>query len=147
MTRKTPAARIAFVAVFLALALALVPAALAGHGKPGGSGTSGSNSISLLMVNDANGNGLPNWGDIVTFTVSTTATNAPYVSVACSQNGTSVYGQSAGFFAGYLWPSQQYFTLSSSYWTSGAASCTARLYYSNGTKLATLATLSFTAQA
>ena len=40
MTRKTPAARIAFVAAFLALALALVPAALAGKGKPGGGGTS-----------------------------------------------------------------------------------------------------------
>lgn len=146
MARKAPVARIALTAALLVLALALIPAALAGKGKPsGGGGSTGGGSFSLVMVNDVNGNGSPNWGDTVTFTVSTTMTNAPYVSVSCTQNGTSVYGQSAGFFAGYLWPSQRYFTLSSSYWTGGAANCTARLYYSNGTKLATLATLSFTA--
>jgi hypothetical protein len=46
--RKTPAARIAFVAAFLVLALALVPAALAGKGHNGGGGTtSGSAGCSI----------------------------------------------------------------------------------------------------
>jgi hypothetical protein len=40
VTRKTPAVRIALSAAFLVLALALVPTALAGKGKPGG-GTTG----------------------------------------------------------------------------------------------------------
>src|SRR4051794_25063437 len=58
VTRKTPAVRIASSAAFLVLALALVPAALAG--KPGGN-TSGSSSLTgPVMVIDNNGNGLVN---------------------------------------------------------------------------------------
>ena len=68
----------------LVLALALVPAAVAAKGGSGGgkpSGGSGSSSLSLAdpLVHDANGNGLPNHGDVVTFTVSTTATTQPFV--------------------------------------------------------------------
>ena len=67
----------------LVLALALVPAAVAAKGGSGGgkpSGGSGSSSLSLAdpLVHDANGNGLPNRSDVVTFTVSTTA-GQPYV--------------------------------------------------------------------
>src|SRR4051795_8199868 len=34
-----------------------------GGGKPGGGSTGGSSSMSLVMVDDANGDGLPNWND------------------------------------------------------------------------------------
>src|SRR5215212_1686351 len=84
--------RIAHVAPFVALvvALAIVPAAIAakgGGGPKGGGGTSGSSSISLApLVYDANGNGLPNWSDTVTFNFATSATQ-PYIHLVCSGNG------------------------------------------------------------
>lgn len=98
-------------------------------------------SLSLVLLNSTDG--LPHWGQNVTFTVSTTATSEPYVSLNCSQNGVLVYGASAGFFPGYPWPGSQIFPLSSPSWTGGAASCTAKLYYVNGRKTITLATLNF----
>jgi len=148
MSRKSSAGRIALVAASLVLALALVPMALAGKGKPGGGGggsTSGGGSLSLVMVSDQNGNGLPNWGDSVTFNISTTATSQPNVSLTCTQNGVVVYGAVSGFYAGYPWPWTQVMSLSSQNWTGGAASCVAKLYYFSGSKTVTLASLSFTA--
>ena len=131
----------------LVLALALVPVALAakggGGGKPGGSGTTGSSSLSLAMVTDQNGNGLPNWADTVTFNVSTTATTQPHVSLQCSQSGVLVYTTQTGYYAGYPWPWTQNMGLWSGAWTSGAADCTATLYYFSGSKTITLKTLSF----
>src|SRR5262249_48718099 len=95
------------------LGIALTPAALAAKGASGGgrhgggSGgtTGGGGSLSLVMVTDLNANGTPNWGDTVTFNVSTTATTQPNVSLTCSQNGKVVYGAVSGFYAGYPWPS------------------------------------------
>jgi len=122
----------AAVVALLAAAIFLVPAALAGKGggggKPGGGGTTGGGgSISLApLVYDANGNGLPNWGDTVTFNVSTTATDQPYVNLKCSQNGILVANGSAGYFPGAL-NSGYDFTLNSPSWTGGAAVCTAYL--------------------
>src|SRR5258708_4962558 len=53
-------------------------------GKPGpGAGSGG--SITLKMVTDPDGDGVPNWGEQVTFNVSTTATTQPQVSLQCSQ--------------------------------------------------------------
>jgi hypothetical protein len=135
----------------IALALALVPAALAakggnsgGGGHHGSGGTSGgSSSLSLAMVTDSNGNGLPNWGDTVTFNVSTTASQYPYVSLVCYQNGTLVLSGSAGFYPSYAWPSERDFTLQSGAWTGGAASCTARLYSADNGSETTLATFGF----
>jgi hypothetical protein len=153
--------RIALGAALLVLSLALVPVALAGKpgaasggggggGKHGGGGgsTGGSGSLSLVLVSDNNGNGAPNWGDTVTFNISTTATTQPNVGVTCSQNGVVVYSASAGFYASYPWPWTQTMTLSSQMWTGGAASCTATLYMftSKGGK-SVLATLPFTAAA
>jgi hypothetical protein len=143
VTRKTPAVRIAFLAAFVVLALALVPAALAG--KPGGGGgntTGSSGSLSTLMVVDQNGNGAPNWNDQITFAVSTTATSSPWVRLNCYQSGVWVSTSTAGFFAAYAWAPN--FTLSSGAWTSGAGDCTATLYMvtSNG-RSKTLNTLSF----
>jgi hypothetical protein len=140
--------RFALVASMGILCLALAPAAIAakGGGAGGGSGGSGaSSSLSLVMVNDLNSNRLPNWGDTVTFNVSTTA-SYPEVLVECSQSGALVFSQRAGFFPSYMWSKD--FTLKSSSWTGGAADCAAWLYYStkNGT-FNTVATLSFHVEA
>jgi hypothetical protein len=79
----------------------------------------------------------------VTFTVSTTATTQPNVSLDCYQNGTLVFGGVAGFYASYPWPGSQIFVLSSPSWTGGAANCTATLYYFSGRKTINLTTLNF----
>ncbi len=94
------------------------------------------------MVNDANGNGLPNWGDTVTFSISTTATTSPYVNLSCHQNGVLVASADSGFFSGYPWATQN-MTLKSTLWAGGAADCTATLYYNGSKSKVTLATLPF----
>lgn len=134
-TRILTAASLAVAAV-----LALAPAASA---KGAGATKSGSSSLSVVMVQDANADGQPNYGDTITFSVSTTATTQPYVQLDCSQNGTVVYQHQAGIYAGYPW-SQDYI-LSSNYWTGGPASCTATLEYNTRHGTSTLATLAFTA--
>ncbi len=134
--KPTPAG--VLIAVVLALSLALVPAAFASkgggsHGGGGGGGGGGhkggkgSSSLALAMVADQNGDGLPNWGDTITFDVSTTQTDYPYVEVTCSQNGTVVYSAWAGFYDSYPWPGSQLMPLYSPSWTGGAADCTAVL--------------------
>jgi hypothetical protein len=140
-TRKTPAVRIAFVAAFLVLALALVPAALAGKGgKPGGGGgaAGAGSSISVVGATDQNGNGLPNWGDAVTLNASTTATTSLSVKLSCSQDGVAVLWGQGNYYLG-----NTTFPLQSGLWTGGAADCTAVLYYLSGDKTQTLATLDF----
>jgi len=125
-----------------ALALAASPA-LAGKGggkKPGGGGTTGgSSSLSLVLVNSADT--VANYGETVTFTVTTTNTR-PYVSVNCYQGGAWVYAASAGFFADYPWSKD--FILAASSWPGGAANCTATLYTTtDGIRTTTIATLNF----
>jgi hypothetical protein len=119
-------------------------AAKGGGGKPGG-GTGGTGGLTLVMVTDANGNAAPNWGDQVTFNVSTTATTEPHVDLTCSQNGVVVLGATTGFYASYPWPWTQIMTLSSPSWTAGAADCTATLYYFSGSRNTVLSTVRFTA--
>jgi hypothetical protein len=119
---------------FAALMLVLAPAA---YGKTEPS------SLRLVMVADANGNGLPNWNDRVTFSVSTTATTEPHVSLKCFQSGSLVYTTQTGYYPGYLWPWTQVMTLSSPAWSGGGADCTARLYTFKSGKTLTLQTLSF----
>src|ERR1700747_2790562 len=46
-------------------------------------------NLSLVMVTDNNGNGLPNYGDIITFNVQTNATVQPFVGLNCYQNGVN----------------------------------------------------------
>lgn len=116
-----------------------------GKGKPGGGG-SGTSSLTLVMYTDANGNGLPNWGETVTFNVSTTATTEPTVELLCYQNGVAVYGATSGFYDGYPWPWTKYMTLSSTAWQGGAAQCTATLF-PLGDRRSVLASLQFTAGA
>jgi hypothetical protein len=138
--------------LFAALLL-LVPAAFAAKGsgggghKPGGGSGGGSATISLRMVTDVNSNGTPNYGDTVTFNVSTTATTEPHVRLQCFQNGTLVNTRDAGMYASYPWAWEQNMALSSSLWTGGAANCTAQVYYFSGSNTVWSTSLSFTAAA
>jgi len=124
-------------ALFLSLS-ALSVVAEAGKGGPHLSAGSG---FALVLVNSTDG--LPHWGQQVTFTVSTTATTEPHVSLQCSQAGTLVYSTQTGYFAGYLWPWTQTMTLASTAWKGGQADCVATLYYFDGSKVPTLGTLPF----
>jgi hypothetical protein len=145
--RKPTPAGAAIAAAVLVVSLALVPGALAG--KPGsgggGGGTTGGGTIALVMVNDANGNGAPNYGDTVTFAVSTTATTMPYVTVNCYQGGTLVYQASNGIFAISL--NQNFVLGQTTAWQGGAATCTAYLQnwdsYSKHHSITNLASMNF----
>ena len=139
--KPTPAGAV-LTAAALVVSLALVPAAFAGKGG-GPKSTSGSSTITgPVMVTDANGDGLPNFGDTVTFDESTTATSQPYVNLDCYQNGVLVMNSWNGFFDQALNPTRN-FALYSPSWQSGAASCTAWLdmYTKRGMK--ELASVSF----
>ena len=114
-----------------------------GRKKPGGPNSTA--GLTLVMYNDINGNGLPDWGDTVTFNVWTTETTEPHVDLTCSQNDVIVYGATAGYYESYLWPWTQFMTLSSTAWQGGAAECTAELYYFSGRRSPVLASISFTA--
>jgi len=106
-----------------------------GHNKPGGGSTGGSGTISLVTppVVDNNGNGAPNWHDVVRFNVSTTSTTTPYVNLYCYQNGVFVAGGSEGYFAGAL--DDGNFGLYGGSWAGGAANCTAKLVNGSGSVL------------
>ena len=101
-----------------------------GQGKPGGGGgkppRDSGGTLTLVMVEDANTNGTPNWNDTITFNV-TSSSSSPYVSVKCYQGGTLVYGADAGFYADYPWPGARNMPLYSPAWTGGAASCNATI--------------------
>jgi hypothetical protein len=108
---------------------------------------SSSSSISLVIVSGqtaaAAATASPTYGSQVTFAVSTTATDRPYVLLNCYQNGVWVLAGQAGFYD--LYPFGQNFTLASTAWTNGAADCTARLGSLNpdGTRFRELASTSF----
>jgi hypothetical protein len=116
-----------------------------GHG--GGGSTTGGGTIALApLVQDANGDGEPNWGDVVTFTITTSA-GAPFVNLQCSQDGSVVLVGWKGYFEGSL-DSNWNFGLSSGAWDGGAASCTAYLKVQNSRGTwTTLASTAFAAGA
>jgi hypothetical protein len=142
---KSRVTRIALSAAvtILVLGLGLVPVALAGKGGRGGGGTTtGTGTISLRLLNSTDG--LAHVGQKVTFDVSTTATQYPWVTVDCYENGAWVYHASNGIFPTSL---GQDFTLASNTWWSGPADCTAWLqnwdnYAKHGT-ITNLASTSF----
>ena len=105
-----------------------------GH-KGGGGTTTGSGTISLVSppVVDTNGNGSPNWHDVVRFNVSTSSTSSPYVNLYCYQNGAFVAGGSEGYFPGAL--DDGNFGLYGGSWAGGAADCTAKLVNGSGSVL------------
>ena len=136
MIRK-PAAILVVTGVAL-LALLLIPATFAAKGGNGGGGKpsgGGDGTISLVLLNSTDG--LPHYGQQVTFAVSTTATSYPYVTLKCSKNGSLVYQASKGIFPTSL---GQLFTLGPTpSWQGGDADCTATLedwdsYSKNGKK-------------
>jgi hypothetical protein len=136
--------RVAQVATILALVVALLaPAAIAakGGGGKGHPGWDDDSSLALVVLESIDG--LPHYGQQVTFNVSTTATSRPYVQLSCFQGGTLVAAGSAGFYDDYPWPWERNFTLSSNSWTGGAADCVAELTYWNGRRWNTLTSLSF----
>jgi hypothetical protein len=66
----------------------------------------------------------------VTFDVTTTVTDRPFIQLMCWQGSTGVYNNSTGDFDTYMF--DPWLTLDSSYWTAGIeASCTARVYHYN----------------
>jgi hypothetical protein len=143
VTTRTSKSPIVLASIFCIAALALVPAALAAKGGGGGAKPSGGGGTVTgpVMVSDANGNGLPNWGDTITFKVSTSA-SWPSVQLDCYQSGAPVYVATTGYYATYMWSNS--YTLDNWQWTSGAANCTATLYTTNKNgSSTTLATLSF----
>ena len=114
----------------------------AAHAAKGGRTSGSGSSLSLVLLNSTDGSA--HYGQQVTFKVSTTATDQPFVELDCYQNSDWVYWASAGFFPSYPWQWAQDFTLRSDHWTSGAAQCTATLYYVAGNgRSRTLATLKF----
>jgi hypothetical protein len=140
--RKPTPAGAALAMVALVVSLALVPAAFAGKGG-GPKSTSGSSTITgPVMVVDNNGDGLPNWGDTVTFNVSTTATTTPFVDLNCYQNGALVASGTKGFWDGSIDPNWN-FGLSSPTWQSGAADCVASLEMQTKKGWSQLASVSF----
>lgn len=114
--------RVALMAAVGALCLVLAPAALAakggGGGKPARGGTA---TISLVLLNSTDG--LPHYGQMVTFTISTTATAEPWVNLKCYQSGALVADGWNGYFDGSL--TGRNFGLYSPQWTGGAGDCTA----------------------
>jgi hypothetical protein len=116
MRRTTVTLAVAAVALFVAAGAALA-------GKP-------SSSLSLVVLplgapagSSTTGAAAASYGGQITFDVSTNETAQPYVNVRCYQGGVFVYDNWGSFANG----SQPSFTLSSNYWTGGAAACTARL--------------------
>ena len=134
-TRDTRRGRtiLSAIAVGLLAAALVSSSALAARGgggghKGGGGSTGGTGTIALAtpLVVDNNGNGLPNYTDVVTFNISTTATTTPYVNLVCTQNGVLVASGWRGYWAGSLDTSWN-FGLESGAWPGGAADCTAYL--------------------
>lgn len=134
-----------FVLIFAAVGTyAIVQSFAASNAKGGGKPVrGGANGLSMSVVNDVNKDGLPNYGDTITFAVSTTATTEPHVRLSCAQNGAVVYTNQSGYYPTYPWPSTQNMTLTSGAWTSGGADCTATWYYFNGSKTVDAGSLSF----
>ena len=88
------------------------------------------------------------FGGSITFDITTTATQYPWVTLTCSQNGVLVYQLSLAQFLGTVY--SRTFTLGpTNAWESGAADCTATLEnwddYSKNGKIYPLASKTFAA--
>lgn len=129
--------------------LVLLPSqALAARGgeRGGGKGGKDTSSVTLdvVMVDDADADGVPDHGDTISFAFEQSETTEPHLELICTQGGVVVYGATTGYSADYPWPWTREMTLSSQAWSGGAANCTAELYYYGSRKTVTLGTLSFT---
>lgn len=91
-----------------------------GGGKPSGG------TIQHYLLDGADA--VANHTERVAFTVTTTATDRPFVGVRCWQGTAWVLDGYTGYFPTYMF--EPWVTLDSSYWTPDQpASCTARLFY------------------
>ncbi|MBX4201597.1 hypothetical protein KW803_01720 [Candidatus Saccharibacteria bacterium] len=87
--------------------------------------TAPTDGFKLVMVTDANSDGLPNFKDVVTFSFTSLSTT-PSVKLECFQNGVLVSSETDGFYPDYPWDTN--YELGPTYvWTSGSANCTATL--------------------
>jgi hypothetical protein len=111
--------------IALVAVLALSTSAMA---APGGNGNGKGAKAAV------NGNGgtivldqsAPHFGDQVTFTVSTSSTDKPWVFARCYQSGVLVYDQRHGLYDDYRF--EPVFTLGPTMkWTGGGANCVADL--------------------
>jgi hypothetical protein len=104
---------------------AVAPANAAKGGK-GDGGKPGATSLALVVLDS--GDAVARHGDRITFAVSTSKTDRPFVGVTCWQGEVGVFNSSIGIFPEYMF--EPSLTLDSTYWQAGAeASCTARAYY------------------
>ena len=112
--------------LILGLTAGSVFAAKGGNaGKGGGPSGSTSSTLALIVMDDATA---ARHGGRVTFDVSTTATDRPFVGLRCWQGANWVYDGYVGYFETAMF--DEWFVLDSPYWTAGVdASCTARLFY------------------
>jgi hypothetical protein len=126
--------------VALAILIAVASPALAKGRKSAGGGSAPTGSFKLVMVDDKNANGVPNWNDAITFAVTSSA-QYTFVDLRCYQNGTQVLFVSHQIPGSYFTTT---FYLKGYSWPSGAADCNARLYSANSdmTNQVTLATMS-----
>lgn len=123
----------------------LVALALAGTASGGNKSSSSISPPIVVSTGSApapSTSTLPQYGDTITFTVSTTATSQPFVNLVCYQNGVLVANGWGAFFAGGL--GGENFVLSSPAWSGGAANCTANLdMYVSSSKYKVLTSTSF----
>jgi hypothetical protein len=129
------------VAVGAALASAMIAGPAFGQKNGNGGNKTSTSSLRLVLLNSTDG--LPHWGQKVTFKVSTTATSQPFVSLRCFKKTTLVYSAQAGYYPSYPWPSAEKMVLKSNAWKSGGADCTATLFYASGNRVITLTTKGF----
>ena len=129
-----------FIALALVTVVAIVagPATAGGNGKGGGKGkpgggkpSGGTGTISLVLLESADG--LAHYGQLIRFSVATTATSEPWVHLKCYQGGALVAEGWEGYFERAL--SDGDFGLSSPTWTGGEADCTALLETPQGAQL------------
>ena len=111
----------------------------------GPAGAGGRSSISLVRMNETARleSSNPTFGEQVTFAVSTTRTDWPWVQNVCFQDGRLVYEEWHGFWPGYY--REPVFTLGPTpSWDSGPADCEGRLVrQSNGGNMQSLATTTY----
>jgi hypothetical protein len=140
---KTVVILAALMAITILPALAAKGGSGKGHGGNTGGTTGGSGTIAMRLVDPTDT--VANFKDQVTFDISTTATQYPYVHLMCYQNGGLVAEGRQGFFPTAL--GDEWFYLGpTGNWQGGAADCTAYLemYVSSGkTNWQQLASTSF----
>src|SRR6187200_3063071 len=105
-----------------ALIAALVVGVIAGTAFA--SNGNGKSSLSLVMVSvtRSTADSGPTFGDQITFDISTTATDKPYVNLNCYQNGKWVEGDWARFYDDPIYPwSRNFYLGPTQLWQGGAA--------------------------